>query len=249
MSETNSITIILYQHSIMAKTLEKKLKGFGYNVTTTGLEPEAVESTLENTDQFILYFPKACKIKEENTGKLSQICSSIYQHQKNITVIGNKEDRLEILETHPSIANYEWISGSSDIVGTIERMLSSTMVVQSKKRILIVDDNPSYAGMVKEWLKEHYKVDIVTDGMQAAAFMATHAIDLILLDYEMPIMNGPQVFQMLRSNPTTKDIPVIFLTGVESREEVKQVLALKPDGYILKSTAKEKLLAYLQEKI
>lgn len=249
MNEKKKITIILYQHSIVVKSFEKKLKAFGYEVIMTGLEPDIVESTLENTNLFVIYFPKACKIREENDGNLSHICNIIYQRQKTIAVVGNNDDRMEILERHPSIANYEWISISSDIVGTIERLLSSTMVVQSKKRLLIVDDNPTYAGMVKEWLKEYFKVDIVTDGMQTAGFLAMHSVDLILLDYEMPVMNGSQVFQMLRMNPATKDIPVIFLTGMENRSEVKQILTLKPDGYILKSTTKEKLLDYLKDKI
>ena len=74
-------------------------------------------------------------------------------------------------------------------------------------------------------------------------------MDLILLDYEMPVVDGPQVFQMLRQEPATRNIPVIFLTGVGTREGVERVMALKPDGYVLKSTTKSKLLESLREKL
>ncbi|SEL74690.1 MULTISPECIES: response regulator [unclassified Butyrivibrio] len=118
-----------------------------------------------------------------------------------------------------------------------------------RKKILIVDDDPSYAGMVKSWIKDKYKTDVVTAGMQAITFLLKKPVDLILLDYEMPVVDGPQVLQMLRQEPATKDIPVVFLTGVSSREGVKRVMELKPSGYILKSTTSENLLAILEEKL
>lgn len=66
-------------------------------------------------------------------------------------------------------------------------------------------------------------------------------MDLILLDYEMPVTDGPQVLEMLRSDDETKSIPVIFLTGKDDKESVMSVLALKPEGYILKTSGKEEI--------
>ena len=119
----------------------------------------------------------------------------------------------------------------------------------SKKKILIVDDDPSYAKMVRKWIRDEYQPFSVTGGMNAISFLLKTPVDLILLDYEMLVVDGPQVFQMLRQEPATRDIPVVFLTGVGTREGVERVMALKPDGYILKSTTKEKLLGYLGEKL
>jgi CheY-like chemotaxis protein len=122
-----------------------------------------------------------------------------------------------------------------------------------KKRILIVDDDPSYAKMVREWIKDVYKVDVVTAGMQAISFLLKvpedDKVDLILLDYEMPVVDGPQVLQMLRQEEETANIPVIFLTGVSTKEGVQRVMALKPDGYLLKSTTREDLLSFLSCKL
>ena len=74
---------------------------------------------------------------------------------------------------------------------------------------------------------------IVTSGMQAISFLMKKSVDLVLLDYEMPVTTGPQVLRMLRSEPDTANLPIVFLTGISDEESVKQVIALKPEGYIL----------------
>lgn len=51
----------------------------------------------------------------------------------------------------------------------------------------------------------------------------------------MPIADGLQILEMIRSEKSTKDTPVIFLTGQNSRENVENVIRLKPDGYLLKT--------------
>lgn len=61
---------------------------------------------------------------------------------------------------------------------------------------------------------------IVTSGAQAMMYVADNQPDLILLDYEMPVTSGPQVLEMLRSEPKTAKIPVIFLTGKGGRDKL-----------------------------
>lgn len=78
-------------------------------------------------------------------------------------------------------------------------------------------------------------------------YIADNTPDLILLDYEMPVTSGPQVLEMIRSESRGDSIPVIFLTGKGERESVLKVLALKPDGYLLKSMERSKLLAAIDE--
>ena len=118
---------------------------------------------------------------------------------------------------------------------------------QVQKSILIVDDDPAYAKMVREWIKDTYKISIVTAGMQAIKFLVKNKVDLILLDYEMPVVDGPQILEMLKSEPDTADIPVVFLTGIGTRESIERVKALKPSGYILKTTTRDELLEYIND--
>ena len=62
------------------------------------------------------------------------------------------------------------------------------------------------------------------------------------MDYEMPEMDGFEVMKKIRTDSATEKIPVIFLTGKGDRDSVFQVLALKPEGYILKSSGRDKLV-------
>ncbi len=116
-----------------------------------------------------------------------------------------------------------------------------------RKSILIVDDDPQYLTMVRDWLKETYRVSMANSGMQAIKWLAKKKVDLILLDHEMPVTSGPRVLEMLRSEPETASIPVMFLTGKGDKESVMSVVALRPEGYFLKGIQKAELLEKLQE--
>ncbi len=116
-----------------------------------------------------------------------------------------------------------------------------------KKSILVVDDDPQFLALVREWLKGTYKVAMANSGMQAIKWLGKNKVDLILLDHEMPVTSGPQVLEMLRSEEETKNIPVMFLTGKSDKESVMAVVALRPEGYFLKNITKDELLEKLQE--
>ena len=88
---------------------------------------------------------------------------------------------------------------------------------------------------------------MANSGLQAIKWLGKNKADLILLDYEMPITDGPQVLEMLRSDEDTKYIPVMFLTGKGDKESVMSVLSLKPQGYFLKTIDKIELLEKLKE--
>ena len=87
-----------------------------------------------------------------------------------------------------------------------------------------------------------YRITAVKSGMQAITYIASHTPDLILLDYEMPITPGSQIMEMIRSEPNSAEIPIIFLTGKSDRESVMNVMRLKPEGYLLKSMHKEDII-------
>ncbi len=110
-----------------------------------------------------------------------------------------------------------------------------------------MDDDPTYLGLVREWLRSKYKVAMATSGLQAIKWLGKNKADLILLDYEMPVTTGPQVLEMLRSEEETKKIPVIFLTGKGDKKSVMAVVALKPEGYFLKNIERKELLDNLEE--
>lgn len=111
-----------------------------------------------------------------------------------------------------------------------------------RKHILVVDDNAMMLKMLKEHLHDTYDVATAASGKVALKFLERKTTDLVLLDYEMPEESGPDVLEKLRASEITKNIPVVFLTGVTDTKKVKEVLSLKPQSYLLKPVDREKLL-------
>ena len=114
-----------------------------------------------------------------------------------------------------------------------------------RKSILVVDDDSDFLTIMEHWLKNTYTVDGVQSGAKALNYLMTKHPDLILLDYEMPYIDGYEAMEKIRNNPLTARIPIIFLTGVNERESVMRVIRHKPDGYLLKNMKKSELLDML----
>lgn len=110
-----------------------------------------------------------------------------------------------------------------------------------RKRILIVDDSATQREYIKTLLEKDYTIALADSGIAAIRAMTLDPPDLVLLDYEMPVCDGRQTLEMLRSEKAFAGIPVIFLTGKSDPQSVQNVMALKPDGYLLKSAKPERL--------
>ena len=111
-----------------------------------------------------------------------------------------------------------------------------------KQHILIVDDNSMILRNIKAILNDYFEVSVAPSGKHAFRSIEENKPNLILLDYEMPEMNGKDVFLKLSSDENLKGIPVVFLTGIDSRQRVLELLALKPAGYILKPVNPDELM-------
>ncbi len=117
-----------------------------------------------------------------------------------------------------------------------------------RRHILVVDDDPEQLYQIKEHLKEFYDVTVVASGRAAIKYLENHKVDLVLLDFIMPGMDGTMVLSRMKLTPELKDIPVIFLTGVSDKEKVMRVIRdLSPQGYMLKPAKKSELVAAIIE--
>ncbi len=110
-----------------------------------------------------------------------------------------------------------------------------------KKKLLLVDDSDFMLRALQDLLGSDYEVSTAKSGLSAIRNIALDRPDLILLDYEMPVCNGGQVLEMIRSEKDFTDIPVIFLTCRVDRESVQKAMALRPEGYLSKSLPSEAL--------
>lgn len=106
----------------------------------------------------------------------------------------------------------------------------------AKKTILVVDDEQVQLHAMDRWLNKFYNVLTEKSGTNAIALLSHYKVDMILLDYEMPVLSGLDVFQLIKSDPSTANIPVVFLTANDDSEIVRQVIQARPAGYLLKNT-------------
>ncbi|MBK6741456.1 MAG: two-component system response regulator [Hydrogenophilales bacterium] len=105
----------------------------------------------------------------------------------------------------------------------------------SLSTILIVDDSRENLSILSDLLQPLYRVRAATSGVKALRIAKTAPPpDLVLLDVMMPDMDGYQVFEHLRADPATHDIPVIFVTAMDSTEAEMRGLAVGAVDYITK---------------
>ena len=115
------------------------------------------------------------------------------------------------------------------------------------KRILLIDDSMIQLRILQGLLRNKYETVMATSGLEGLSLAKEEQPDLILLDYDMPIMSGKQTYRKLQEQAETKDIPVVFLTGVDGRKEVEEVLVYRPQGYLLKPVQQNRLLETVEK--
>ena len=103
-----------------------------------------------------------------------------------------------------------------------------------RPKVLVVDDSSTVRVAMRSLLEKDYEVSVAESGVAAIRAISLDRPELVLLDYEMPVCDGRQTLEMLRSEKAFADIPVIFLTGRSDPDVVRALLALKPAGYLLK---------------
>jgi len=116
----------------------------------------------------------------------------------------------------------------------------------NRKRILVVDDDPTMLRIMQNMLSKRYVVSVAASSSQAMMALTKFRPDLIMLDYDMPVVDGKMTLEMLRSEENTKNIPVVFLTGMSDQDHVGNVLSLQPEGYILKPPSEAKIFSRLE---
>ncbi len=199
------------------------------------------------TDIFLIYAGDYVAESRDFFVYLKDICS---EDEKIISIIGYSQEIAEVesIVTSNFVAlRVERPFDMKVMVSNMQKLCEADEERRMGKHILLIDDDLAYLKMVQGWLSSKYRITIAKSGMQAITYIAGHTPDLILLDYEMPITSGPQVMEMIRSEPNTEGIPIIFLTGKSDKESVLTVMALKPQGYMLKSMPKEAILKTIDD--
>ncbi len=237
-----SILLISQGSTFMVDAIIKNLNEAGFEVKKSLPSTAELKEHANDADIYLMYLGDYIEESADAIVFLKDIC---IEAEKVLNVIGDKgevETLHQIIPDHLIENIFSRPLDIKNLVTVLEGVAEKNSEQAKKKSILLVDDDPTFLRMVKEWLADSYRVTIVSSGMQAITYIAKNTPDLILLDYEMPVTSGPQVLEMIRSELSTENIPVIFLTGKGDKESVTKVLSLKPDGYILKTVTRPQLL-------
>ena len=119
--------------------------------------------------------------------------------------------------------------------------------MEDKKTILVVDDTTENIDVLVGILRGTYKVKAAISGEKALKIAQKKPPDLILLDIMMPEMDGYQVCEKLKTDPTTANIPIVFVTGMSQQFDQAKGMALGAKGYITKPIDPEKVKVIAQE--
>jgi len=110
------------------------------------------------------------------------------------------------------------------------------------KKVLVAEDEPDIRGLIVFSLQyAGYQVVEALNGDEAVRLAESEQPDLILLDVRMPRMNGYEACALLKSQESTREIPVVFLSARGQETEIKQGLELGAEEYILKPFAPDEL--------
>ena len=115
-----------------------------------------------------------------------------------------------------------------------------------KSTVLVVDDVPDNLTLASSLLRRRYQVKLATSGEAALNMARSEPPDLILLDVNMPGMNGYATCAQLKADDSLRQIPVIFLTGMGEVEDEEKGFALGAVDYIVKPLTPSLLLARVQ---
>lgn len=117
-------------------------------------------------------------------------------------------------------------------------------------KILIVDDLETNVLLLQVLLKKmQYKLAIAYNGMQAIEKVESERPDLILLDVMMPELDGFETAKKLKENDSTKDIPIIFLTALDSANDIVKGFQIGASDYVTKPFKKEELMVRVSHQI
>ena len=110
-------------------------------------------------------------------------------------------------------------------------------------KVQVIDDEPEITEIVDEFLKSAgFAVVTENSSIMGVERAKTYMPDVILLDIMMPGMDGYQICEELKRNPDTKDIPVVFLTGKDSREDHNKSFSVGGDLFIKKPFSGDRLI-------
>lgn len=235
----HNILVVMEKNSFLPISMIEQLKELEYNTVSAELDIQELSKLKDNYEVVLLFMESE---GDEKTKELVYLRDKAMEEDSPIFYVG--EDTPVMREILPKHILQEVFERPIDVKASAKKIdeFIKEHGKHVKKKILVVDDSGIMLRNIKRWLEDKYQVILANSGAMAIKYLATNRPDLVLLDYEMPVIDGSQVLQMIRTETEFCDIPVIFLTGKNDKESIMKVLELKPEGYLLKSMEPAKII-------
>lgn len=241
-----SVLIVTNTQGMMVSSLKGKLTETGNSVVVVEGNVKEVTKIEVNPSVVLIYTDEALA---ENMQVLIYLRDRCVEESIPVFLIGNQIELDAVKNVIPrSAIAKEYVRPVN--INEIFEELSTYMAEHDssiKKKILVVDDSGPMLRNIKRWLEDKYQIILANSGAMAIKYLSINRPDLVLLDYEMPVIDGGKVLEMIRSEIDFADIPVIFLTGKNDKESVASVARLKPEGYLLKTISPEEIVKYIDD--
>jgi two-component system aerobic respiration control protein ArcA len=118
----------------------------------------------------------------------------------------------------------------------------------NSKTILVVDDESVIRNAIKRiFEKQNYRVLVAKDAMELSKIIEDTTLDLILLDIGLPWVDGYELCNLIKSNTTLKNLPVVFISGNKTEEDIRKGFEMGCDEYITKPFEVEDLERVVQD--
>ncbi len=243
--ETRQEIILVFEEKLLINTVGK-IMGFQSNKMDSMLVHAARYTARQFAGRVMEHLPAASRfeMQEENLLSYEQFQRVFQREKPQVSLLFNTGGAGYF--AYCAIASHLLEKGvgtpieNENAMAEVEKYLSKRgeqekqEEAQHKRKILVVDDSATIRQGMKQLLEGDYEVSLAESGASAFRAISLEQPDLVLLDYEMPVCDGRQTLEMLRSVKEFENVPVIFLTGRRDRESMIQVMPLNPAGYLLK---------------
>ena len=255
--------ILVFEEKLLVNTVGKILC-----VQTSKLDSMLVHASRYTAQQFVgrvldhLPAAESYSLKEENLLSYDQFRRILKREKLQISLLfntgGSGYFAYCAIAPHLTQKGIATPIGQENARAEVEKYLMERKEqeiqdkIHHKPKILVVDDSSTIRKSMEGLLSEDYDISMAESGVAAIRAITLNRPDLILLDYEMPVVDGKQTLEMLRFEKSFAKIPVIFLTGTDDPAIVRELLALKPAGYLLKylkhAEIKSKIDAFFEKQ-
>ncbi len=256
-SEEKCEVFLVFEERLLINTVGKVM-----GIETNKLETMLINAARYTARQFVervmeqMPDMEGYKLKEENLLTYEEF-QSVFENEKLQVslLVDTGEGYFAYCTAAPHLLKKGIVTpiGAENAMAEVEKYLMKREENPSQKpKVLVVDDSITIREGIKNLLDEDYDVALAASGTAAIRCLILDKPELVLLDYEMPVCDGKQVLEMIRSENAFAGISVMFLTGRTDPETVRKLVSLKPDGYLAKylkpAEIKQKIDDFFEKK-